>query len=50
MPRKKKEDEYAFFRTESGKISYHPLCLRCRRTCKQSWRVQWMECSRFVRR
>ena len=40
-------DTYAFFRKPSGKIGYYPKCVRCARTCKQSWRVKWLSCPKF---
>ena len=36
MPRmsKKRKEEWAFFLNERNRITYNPLCRRCRRTCK----------------
>ena len=41
MPRmsKKRKEEWAFFLNERNRITYNPLCRKCRRTCKQSFRA-----------
>ena len=42
MPRmsKKRKEEWAFFLNERNRITYNPLCRKCRRTCKQSFRAK----------
>ena len=46
MPRmsKKRKQEWAFFLNERNRITYNPLCRKCRRTCKQSFRATIIEC------
>ena len=46
MPRmsKKRKEEWAFFLNERNRITYNPLCRRCRRTCKQSFRAIIIDC------
>lgn len=41
MPRmsKKRKQKWAFFLNERNLITYNPLCRKCRRTCKQSFRA-----------
>ena len=41
MPRmsKKRKQKWAFFLNERNRITYNPLCRKCRRTCKQSFRA-----------
>lgn len=36
MPRmsKKRKEEWAFFLNERNRITYNPLCRKCRRTCQ----------------
>lgn len=50
MPRmiKKRKEEWAFFLNERNRITYNPLCRRCRRTCKQSFRAIIIECPPFL--
>ena len=50
MPRmsKKRKQEWAFFLNERNRITYNPLCLKCRRTCKQSFRATIIDCPPFV--
>ena len=45
-----KYDEWEFYRTPRGHISYNKKCLRCKRKCKQSWRVVIVRCPLFVKR
>lgn len=49
MPRmsKKCKEEWAFFLNERNRITYNPLCRKCRRTCKQSFRAMIIECPPF---
>ena len=49
MPRmsKKRKQEWAFFLNERNRITYNPLCRKCRRTCKQSFRATIIECPPF---
>ena len=41
MPRmsKKRKREWAFFLNDCSRITYNPLCRKCRRSCKQSFRT-----------
>mgnify|MGYP007128251469 CR=1 FL=1 len=50
MPRmsKKRKEEWAFFLIERNRITYNPLCRKCRRTCKQSFRATIIECPAFI--
>lgn len=50
MPRmsKKRKQEWAFFLNERNRITYNPLCRKCRRTCKQSFRATIIECPPFL--
>ena len=50
MPRmsKKRKQEWAFFLNERNRITYNPLCRKCRRTCKQSFRATSIDCPPFV--
>ena len=50
MPRmsKKRKEEWAFFLNERNRITYNPLCRRCRRTCKQSFRAIIIDCPPFL--
>ena len=45
-----KKDEWQFFRTKNGKISYHKKCLGCVHDCKQSYRVKAIYCPRYKKR
>lgn len=49
MPRmsKKRKREWAFFLNARNRITYNPLCRKCRRTCKQSFRAVVMECPHY---
>ena len=49
MPRmsKKRKEEWAFFLNERNRITYNPLCRKCRRTCKQSFRVGLIACPHY---
>lgn len=50
MPRmsKKRREEWAFFLNERNRITYNPLCRRCRRACKQSFRARIIDCPRYL--
>lgn len=50
MPRmsKKRREEWAFFLNERNRITYNPLCRRCRRACKQSFRAIVLDCPRYL--
>ena len=50
MPRmsKKRKEEWAFFLNERNRITYNPLCRKCRRTCKQSFRADVLCCPCYV--
>ncbi len=50
MPRlsKKSKREWALFLDPvTGRRTYNSLCRKCLRQCKQSFRVQVLECRRF---
>lgn len=49
MPKmsKKKKMEMSLFLSETGRIKYNDLCLRCRNDCKQSFRATILECRRY---
>ena len=49
MPKmsKKKKIEMFLFLSETGRIKYNDLCLRCRNDCKQSFRATVLECRRY---
>ena len=40
-------DIWKFFRNRKGKITYYEQCRECIHTCKQSFRVKGMDCSRY---
>ena len=46
MPRmsKKRKEELAFFLNDRNRVTYNELCRKCRHSCKQSFRVQLIEC------
>lgn len=50
MPRmsKKRKEEWAFFLNEHNRITYNPLCRKCRCTCKQSFRAVIIECPPYL--
>ncbi len=52
MPRmsKRRKRELSFFLTESGRVAYNKLCLRCTHDCKQSYRAVILECPKFESR
>lgn len=35
------------FLSETGRIKYNDLCLKCRNDCKQSFRATVLECQRY---
>lgn len=49
MPKmsKKKKTEISLFLSETGRIKYNDLCLRCKNACKQSFRAIVLECRRY---
>lgn len=49
MPRmsKKRKQEWSLFIAETGRIRYNSLCLRCKKDCKQSFRVIVVECRQY---
>ena len=49
MPRmsKKRKEEWAFFLNERNRITYNPLCRKCRRSCKQSFRACLVACPHY---
>lgn len=50
MPRmsKKRKEEWAFFLNDRNRITYNDLCRKCRRSCKQSFRAQVIDCPSFL--
>ena len=43
-----KEKRYwAYFLNVNGKIEYYEQCKKCIHTCKQSFRIKGLSCSRF---
>ena len=48
MSRSKKwKEEWSFFLGDAPKRLYNPLCNRCKRKCKQSFRVIVIECRNY---
>lgn len=49
MPRlsKKAKIEWALFIGPNGRRQYNALCRKCRRECKQAFRVTVVECPRY---
>lgn len=47
---KKRKEEWAIFLDKRNRITYNKLCLRCRRDCKQSFRVKVIDCHKFERK
>ena len=49
MPRlgKKAKQEWAFFIAHNGRRQYNPLCRKCKRTCRQSFRAIIIECPKY---
>lgn len=52
MPRmsKRKRHELSFFLDEKNRIKYNEFCLKCQKTCKQSFRVFVVQCPLFLRK
>lgn len=50
MPRmsKKRKEELAFFLNDRNRVTYNELCQKCRHSCKQSFRVQLIECPQYL--
>ena len=50
MPRmsKKRREELAFFLNDRNRVTYNELCRKCRHSCKQSFRVQLIECPQYL--
>ena len=50
MPRmsKKRREELAFFLNDRNRVTYNELCRKCRHSCKQSFRVQLIECKQYL--
>lgn len=44
---KKRKEEWSFFLNERNRITYHELCRRCVYICKQSFRVEIIECPNY---
>ena len=47
---KKVKDEYVFFRTPNGKISYCKKCKSCVHDCKQSFKAKVIACRIYIHR
>lgn len=43
-----KHDEFEFFRTANGHISYNSKCKQCKQDCKQSFRVEILRCPKYA--
>lgn len=52
MPRmsKAKKEEMAMFINNKGRITYHPTCKTCKRSCKQSFRIDLIACPNYERK
>ena len=50
MPKmsKQQKEEWAFFLNERNRITYNDLCRKCVHDCKQSFRVEIIECQKFI--
>lgn len=50
MPRmsKKRKEEWAFLLNDRNRITCNPLCRKCRRPCKQSFRTIIIDCPPFI--
>ena len=50
MPRmsKKRKEEWAFLLNDRNRITCNPLCRKCRRPCKQSFRAIIIDCPPFI--
>lgn len=51
MPRLSKRDKRnwsLFLHPDTGRKTYHDLCRKCLRPCKQSYRVHVIECRKFA--
>lgn len=46
MPKRDKE-EWAFFLSDKGRITYNELCRKCERDCKQSFRAVIISCPEY---
>ncbi|MEC1788639.1 hypothetical protein [Schinkia azotoformans] len=46
----KEKAEMIFFINDAGTIQYHKKCLRCKHSCKQSFRCDEVICSKYKRR
>lgn len=46
-----KEKRYwAYFLNLAGEIQYYEICLKCKRDCKQSFRIVGLRCNKFEAR
>lgn len=45
--RKKRLPENHFFLNKKGEEQYHKQCVKCKKRCKQSWKVSQLICSRY---
>lgn len=49
MSRSKKwKEEWSFFLADTPNRSYNPICKQCKNNCKQSFRVQLIECYNYI--
>ncbi len=49
MPRmsKKRKEELALFLNGKNRVTFHTLCRKCRRDCKQSFSADIVDCPRY---
>lgn len=47
LSKKSKEEWSLFLNPETGRRMYNPLCIRCERKCKQSFRAVVIHCPKY---
>jgi hypothetical protein len=47
MGKKKKLEMAIFINPSTGKIQYHKICQKCIHECKQSYRMQIIDCWKY---
>ena len=52
LPRmsKKKKEEYALFLNKNNRITYNPVCVKCQKDCKQSFRAVLLACNKYQKK
>ena len=52
LPRmsKKKKEEYMLFLNNYSRITYIPVCLKCQKDCKQSFRAVLLACNKYQKK